>query len=216
MTVSMNALAKLVRADADRRSRFHTANGHLCLSPLDMTFALASTVLRHTTGRLLPIPWIALPAYRHLRPLARGATVFEYSSGMSTIWYAHRATRVHAVESNRDWYEKISERVASFPHVQLTHREDEESYVTSIDDTGCEAFDIISIDGSYRFQCFEYALKYLKPGGLMLIDNTDTMNNQRIVDELEVHFTPDRIRRFSGFAPGIFHPIETTICRAPD
>ena len=36
-----------------------------------------------------------------------------------------------------------------------------------------ELFDIILIDGLYRYDCSVQAAKYLRPGGMIILDNAD-------------------------------------------
>lgn len=210
----MDPLSKLIRADETRKTRLHTSNGRLCLNLPDMAYALVTAVQRRFFGRLAELPWIALPAYRYLRRHVQDQVIFEYSSGMSTLWFAKRCAEVHSVEDDPEWFERVSELVAGFPNVHLNLAHARQEYVHKIDAFPEAYFDLICIDGSHRVECFDAALPHLKPGSLLLVDNTDEASNLPIVARLTELFPAANIRRFAGYPPGNFHPTETIICRS--
>lgn len=211
----MHPLTRLWRADESRRTRFHTANGRLCLNPSDIAFALATTLLRHATGRLVRMPWIALPAYRYLRARVRGGTVFEFGSGMSTVWFGRRCEEVHSVEHDRTWCKRVRQATARYPRVDVRLCERREEYVGRIDDFPEGYFDVILIDGVHRAECHARSLSRLRAGGLLVVDNTDTAQTRPILERLPADFADGQVLRFAGFPPGNLHPVETTICVRP-
>jgi hypothetical protein len=88
--------------------------------------------------------------------------------------------------------------------------------VNKIQEFPAEYFDLISIDGSDRLACYEIAQKYLRPGGMLLIDNTDK-NRDNLGDLYQIdcrlsESTDYEIYRFTGWTHGAFFPSETTIC----
>jgi predicted O-methyltransferase YrrM len=204
----MQLVSKIVRADALRKSRFHTANGKLCLHPGEMLFATVSTVLRHATGRLLPIPWLTFPAVRYIKTLPSSTIVFEFGSGMSTSWYGKRFREVFAVEHDPEWFARIRDTVRDCANVHIALHEDRNSYVTAIDHTPHERFDMIVIDGAFRLDCLRHSLPRLKPNGVLVLDNTDV--EAEILEELAKQ--PMTVRLiFPGYAAGILHPNETMV-----
>src|SRR5690348_4410793 len=58
-----------------------------------------------------PIPWITYPAIRFLagrvEPHFR---VFEFGSGLSTLWWAQRVAHVVSVEHDPAWHRSVSKR----------------------------------------------------------------------------------------------------------
>src|SRR3954447_8579526 len=59
-----------------------------------------------------PLPWYSYPAIEYLRQLDfRTKTVFEYGSGMSTLFWASVACRVVSVEDDERWFASIAPRV---------------------------------------------------------------------------------------------------------
>ncbi len=110
--------------------------------------------------------------------------VWEYGLGASTIWYAHKAKEIYGVDSNTQWLSAVLDRLKELGKTgrfQLAntafHTEHEAMlhytnsiYMTDVCVSG-DLFDIVVIDGLYRDECIPHALKYLKPGGELIIDN---------------------------------------------
>lgn len=158
----MTLWSKIIRAgDERRKTRLHTPNGVLCLNIIDLFVALFSTALRIVTcgSLLMPIPWIALPAVRFIGKHLEGKVIFEYGSGMSTIWYTKRAKAVYAVEDDLFWHKKIASALYSCKNTSIIFANSKQDYICAIDKPDVESFDIIQIDGSFRESCFEYAQK---------------------------------------------------------
>ncbi|MBL8295584.1 MAG: class I SAM-dependent methyltransferase [Bryobacterales bacterium] len=152
-------------------------------------------------------------AFRYLRRnLPHGARVFEWSSGTSTIWFERHCAEVVSVEDNEEWYRFVAQRVSK---ARLSCREGEQ-YVQAIAEFPERYFDLISIDGSHRLACYQLALRHLKPGGILLIDNTDkdqlTRGEMWQLDSQIGQNSEFEVLRFPGWIHGTWAPIETTIC----
>lgn len=122
-----------------------------------------------------PIPWITYPAMEYLSGLNfSGRRIFEYGAGASTLWWAGRAANVVSVESDREWIRKLQPGLPS--NCQLIFRDgasDLKSYVDAMEGQ----FDCIVVDGlgsdGARYACCRKALEHLKPGGVIILDNSD-------------------------------------------
>lgn len=117
------------------------------------------------------IPWFTYPAIEYLRQLDFSAkTVFEFGAGHSTIFWSNQAARFVSVENSPAWYERIRARVG--PNVELHLVEAPEDYSRLL--TGrSELFDVIVVDGIERQACCIAAINKLRPGGLIILDNSD-------------------------------------------
>ena len=118
-----------------------------------------------------PIPWYSYPAIEYIKQLDfSDKTIFEYGSGNSTMFWARRCKKLVSVEDNQQWYNKIR---AKLPYnVEYSLFNEKEKYANSIDNYP-EKFDIIIIDGSYRYECSAKALENLKDDGFIILDNSD-------------------------------------------
>jgi len=120
-----------------------------------------------------PIPWFTYPAIDFLAQFDYSdKEVFEYGSGYSTLFWSKRAKNVVAVESYKEWYEKIKQEVGSNVSMLLSSN-DRHEYAEQIEKYGL--FDIIVIDGigESRVLCAELAKKHLRKGGMIILDNSD-------------------------------------------
>jgi hypothetical protein len=119
----------------------------------------------------MPIPWYTYPAYEYLRQLDfSDKIVFEWSSGNSSLWWAEMARQVISIEHNKEWYDKIRKRKKLNQEILLHINKDD--YVNAIRD-GDTLHDVIIIDGIHRESCTRIAFNFLKPGGMIIFDNSD-------------------------------------------
>lgn len=220
MAKRQGKLWKLLHADAGRKTRFHTLSGQLVLSP-DMLSALGTTMGRRLFGHYTSLPWLTYPAVRFLDKRLRERRLFEFGSGTSTKWFGERCSEVYSVENNRAWFAKIGARLNSISNVRLKFAESDTEVVAEIASTG-KTFDAIVIDcqpvdksgpylGSddFRVACLRAAIACASDDCLFIVDNTDAM--AELSREVGRLFAGRQVRRFPGWAPGIFHPNETTI-----
>lgn len=204
----MNAMARLIRADKTRKTRFHTSNGHLCLSPSQFLKALATTLGRIVLHKYSAVPWLTFPAITYLELRISGRRVFEFGSGMSTLWFAGRCEQVISVETDSEWYRMVRERSRNMQNVRIIHRTSKEDQVRAISICGGK-FGLILVDGPHRCQCLEQVRSYLDVGGLLVVDDTDTAPG--LAAKAKELFWDSRIMVFRGWASGNLHPHETTI-----
>lgn len=219
----MNVFQKILKADAGRKSRFHTSRGDFCGSFPDFCVSAFTTADRHWRGRLANLPWLTFPAIRHIREQLEGRRLFEYGSGKSTAWYAARCTEVFSVETDASWYAKILGELQGQPNAHLILAKNAGEAVDAIGAIGGQ-FDAIvidsqisqptdldrqSIDDQHRVACLRRALQFASSDCLFIIDNTDV--NINLTKEISAQFREQDILKFPGWAPGLLHPIETTV-----
>lgn len=117
------------------------------------------------------IPWYTYPAIEYLSSFDfSNCDVFEYGSGNSSLYWASRARSICSVEDNQEWFEII--RKKKIFNQTILYRGEQFDYVKALCDQG-KLFEIIIIDGNWRMQCVAEAIKYLKTGGFIILDNSD-------------------------------------------
>lgn len=156
---------------------------HLVRQPGD--FVTAFEWVSGRDGRLVDAraPWWPRRAIAEVaRRLPNGATVFEYGGGGSTLWLEDRGARVTTVEHDREWHDVLRTRVAATttllfrppaPTGTLASDSAEgffDEYVASV---GEGPYDLVIVDGRCRVACVEAAYERVKPGGLLLLDDSD-------------------------------------------
>lgn len=121
-----------------------------------------------------PVPWYTYPAIEYLRQLDFGdSSVFEYGSGQSTLFWAAKAARVVSVEDDENWHAALAGRVPD--NCELILEPDLSIYPDVIH--RYREFDLIVVDGAARgrtrLKCSHAAVSHLRPGGLIILDNSD-------------------------------------------
>ena len=164
-------------------------------------------------------PWLTFRAIEWLEAnLSPGMRVFEYGSGGSTVFFANRVGAVVSVEHDPEWHARTSKAIsargirnctyllrpptpAAEPRVASTDRMyegmDFGEYVSAIDAYPDASFDLVSVDGRSRAACVRAALPKTKPGGLILLDNSDRPEYGAAMAAL----APYRRRDFGGITP---------------
>lgn len=151
-----------------------------------------------------PTPWFSYPAIEYLKGLDLSKmTVFEYGSGNSTLFWSKYSAGVTSIENNTKWFNLTSKKLKSNKNSQLILEKNKIKYINSINRNKTR-YNIIVIDGEYRFECSQEAIKRLKLGGFIILDNSEWFTKIR-----------DHLRKqnlieidFSGFGP--INPYTTT------
>lgn len=135
-------------------------------------------------------PWVHVDAVNFLfQNIKKSHTGFEFGSGSSTFWFSKFTKKIFSVESDEEWYKKTSEKRDEFDiknidislvvcpmlkiwDIDTEIGEDYEKYSNEILKAG-KKFDYISIDGVARSLCIKKSIDLLKPGGYLIIDNSE-------------------------------------------
>ena len=152
--------------------------------------------LRHRNQSPLDLrqPWMTFTAVAWLSAQIRPDwSVFEYGSGGSTLFFADRVGRVISVEHDEEWAASMQPALATCRDVveyrlvpptcgSLAPRissarynrptADFADYVATVRDYPKHSFDLIIVDGRGRVACLEACRDRLKPGGIVVLDNS--------------------------------------------
>ncbi len=184
--------------------------------PGDLLLWLRTMLLR---GRPLshPVPWLTFDATRAIcAALPLDARVFEFGAGNSTVFWARRTASVFSVEDNAGWMEMLNAKLKALriANTHLVHATDKPSYVGTIDAWPDEHFDMVIVDGAFRRECAAAAVRHIKPGGLLVVDNTDWhWFRTEPIEGIPPHWER---RAYPGYAPMMGHKSETTVFRRID
>lgn len=119
-----------------------------------------------------PVPWYTYACTEWLSQLDLSALeVFEYGSGNSTRWWAERCRALTSVEHDPVWHGKVAQLLP--PDVRYLLEPAVSDYVQSCDGE----YDIVIVDGVYRYDCALHAMRHLREGGVIIVDNADWMWN---------------------------------------
>ena len=162
------------------------------------------------------IPWLTYDAINYLNSLiTKDMDIFEYGCGNSTIFYAQRCKSVVAVEHHLKWSDLLKEKSKNLPceiiYMEIPKNKKDrkakhkEAYSAVINNYG--SFDMIIVDGLFRNDCIAKALYKIKPGGHIIVDNSDrNYSGQTLLDKYEK-------LEFFGAGPHNNYKWKTTIWR---
>lgn len=176
----------------------------ICLKILESDYGYKNSIETQSSvdGKGNPIPWFAYPAIEYIKQLDLSEKViFEYGSGNSTLFWETRAKRVMSIEHDEKWFNKMKTLVSPSTELKLISDNSYPDEILKID----ENFDVIIIDGRCRYDCATAAVKKLKNGGIIILDDSDWFpNTTRVLREANLIQVD-----LSGFAPINLH-IHTT------
>jgi len=167
--------------------------------------------------------------------LQPGMAAFEYGSGGSTLWLAKRVGCLTSVEHDRAWYEAVQDALARHDVANCTlalHEPDPalpavagssaygsqvipatfEAYVRAVENVPDESLDLVLIDGRSRSAAVDAARNKVKPGGALVLDDSDRERYQPAQQRLHGW----RRKRFRGVKPFVVKPAETTVWLKPE
>ena len=198
-----------------RAGRFHTVRGPMGLSGW-LRYPTAWWWARR--GRTPERPWIVPASIGWLhRRIRSGWSILELGSGRSTVWFARRSGSVISLEDNEYWYPQTKERLeeAGLFNVDLRLRP-VEHFPAEVAELPDDAFDLVVIDfleapAVTRIDVLKPALNKVRPGGLLLLDDSDRPGYAEAFDLL----ADWRFRRFTGVKDEWPEACETGIFRRP-
>ena len=181
------------------------------------------------------LPWLTYEAVEWLENyLTREKTVFEYGSGGSTLFMVKRAGKVVSVEHDREWFQWVKKKleaerysnydyflfmpqkynrkgkhnIQSFRSTEPIYKDQWfQKYVKSIDHFPDVFFDLVIVDGRARTSCARQAIKKIKPGGFLMLDNSEREIYIPVFNDLKNCKRID----FYGLGNYNFYPWQTSI-----
>lgn len=212
----MNYLLKLVKANVNHKTRFHTERGDLM--PFRAFLRIPMALLNRITGKCKIQPWIVPEAIYWLKQnMGKEWQVFEFGCGWSTIWYAKHCYKIVSIEDNQNWYDIVKQRILKQKvqncDLRMVKLDDFITGITSFPDA---YFDLVIVDSSeviktLRIDAVKAAMLKVKPGGYILLDDSDRPQYESVPKYLRGWVA----QSFVGVKPIPLMAIETTIFQRP-
>lgn len=136
-------------------------------------------------------PWIHDNVVKFLENnINKDTKILEFGSGYSTIFFQNYTDNLISIEHNKKWYDKIKQSLNN----KVTYILKEIDYISKpcLDKKFYDSnninellnfivpenyFDIIFVDGIHRVNCVEGTYKYLKKGGILILDDSNRIDN---------------------------------------
>jgi len=124
-------------------------------------------------------PWLTKDAVDLLDDLLKPTDIgVEFGSGRSTKWFHARLKKLHSVEHDKSWFEKVkADNEASIRDKSLTYNfmesvEANQAYIANFVDN---TIDFALVDGAWRDVCALEIVPKLTRGGLLVVDNVNVI-----------------------------------------
>lgn len=170
-------------------------------------------------------PWWPYSVARSIaQELKPGASVFEYGGGGSTLWLEDRGCLVTTIEHDPGWYEQLVTVVGPSTTVRLVPAAANgsltstaapgrffDAYVAAVDELPPDSQDLVIVDGRARVACVMAAMRRVRPGGLLLLDDSERQEYEPARRALQAWTATT----FTGLKPGGLFESETTVWRRP-
>lgn len=157
------------------------------------------------------LPWYTYPAIDFLRfRNFQSRSILEFGGGQSSVWWAKRARNVLTLEGDPAWFERIRTQMPENVKLVLVPMPDVRTNVEAVarvlETQENPRFDVAVIDGLYRREMVDFALKYRSADGVVICDNSDGYGfHERLQDS-----GLSRVD-FHGNAPGLALPNVTSM-----
>jgi hypothetical protein len=177
-------------------------------------------------------PWLTYDAIGFLEQyLAPGMRIFEWGAGGSTLFLSRRASEGVSIEHDDAWATAVARRVdgrrwrvqcippAARPDPRYASQDPDHrarsfaDYVQAIAACSDGTLDLVLVDGRARVACVRQALAKVKPGGVLVLDNSDRPEYAEALALLDG--AGWRRQDFAGPAPYCFAFSRTTVWRRP-
>lgn len=184
-------------------------------------------------------PWLPYQATRFIDRCCKLERVFEYGMGGSTLFFYNHLHNIELVSVDHDptWYLAVLEKLGANCQVATTFQSfilppvpgdigpdkanpdhyksgstelgpcNFREYASAIDRLGL--FDLILVDGMARASCLKHAVSHVKPGGVLVLDNTDDNRSYYLQNTL-AYFTDWERIDFFGYGPILDYPWRCT------
>ena len=157
------------------------------------------------------LPWYTYPCINFLKfRNFEDKIILEFGGGQSTLWWAKKAKHVVTFEGDKKWYEKIKAKIPSNVDLHLVTMESPSACIEQINDIlrskPYSVYDVIIIDGLYRYEIIDIARKVMPETGVIICDNAEGYRLYKGFKESDLNRVD-----FFGYAPGVILPHCTSI-----
>ena len=127
-------------------------------------------------------PWFCPESIEFISSLLKPDwVIFETGCGSSTIWFSNRVKKVISFEHTELFYKKIKKLIEDKKIENIDLRLNPNYPEEGILGFGKDEFDFVSIDGRGRVKSIKTILSFLKPGGYLLLNNSERIRYEQAV-----------------------------------
>jgi len=135
---------------------------------------------------LNPEPWIATGAVAFLEKFLGGIKeprILEFGSGCSTLFFAEFTSNLISVEHSPKWHDLMQQALRQ-RNLKVDLRLISHNYYEVCQKFSPNYFDLIIIDGKYRMACLQAARSIVRPGGVIMLDDSNMREKYEVANEI--------------------------------
>jgi predicted O-methyltransferase YrrM len=128
------------------------------------------------------VPLLTEPARQFLDAFIHPAmNVLEFGAGGSTVWFSRRC-RLTTIEPSPEWMDEVRRFVN--PERWTAVLADRPYYEDAHSFGDPDSFDLVLVDGRDRVECCRVSIPLIKPGGILMLDNSERERYAEVGDVL--------------------------------
>jgi predicted O-methyltransferase YrrM len=121
--------------------------------------------------------------------------IFEWGGGGSTLFFLKKGCRVTTVESSAEWVQELEQQIRALGpaarsrwdlrFVAIADNNDPAvpKYIGQVADGA--PWDLVMVDGWSRMKCLLEGMSYVKPGGVLVLDNANQKQFDSVPDVMK-------------------------------
>ncbi len=158
-----------------------------------------------------PLPWYTYSCLDFLKNRSYAdKIILEFGGGQSTLWWAKRAKHVVTLEGDEAWYTKIKKSMPANVDLHYVSLESPSVCIAQVDEVlrskPYPTYDVIIIDGLYRYEMIDIARRLMAENGMIICDNAEGYGFYDGFKESGLNRVD-----FFGNVPGVILPHATSI-----
>jgi len=150
------------------------------------------------------LPWINPEAINIFEQLLLPSSDIgiEFGSGNSTVWYAKKVKKLISIEDNKGWFNNVNEQLkrqginnVEYLFKSSSYIEDskESEYFNFIEIQLDDSLDFVVVDGNFRDIIALSAIKKIKRGGIIFLDDSQRYLSQKTFSPHSINGNKDKM-----------------------
>lgn len=140
---------------------------------------------------IIPKPWLIPEVINFLQSYLNqnsNPKILEFGSGCSTAFFAQylgEQGELVSIEHNRVWYAQVQAYLNQHNYQkQVQLRLVTNNYYLECHKFPANYFDLVFIDAKDRMACLQAAREIVKPGGILMLDDSQMREKYKIADQI--------------------------------
>lgn len=156
--------------------------------------------MKITDPLIKPCLWLTPPVTEFVTKLLTSITnakVLEFGAGCSTAFFAQYTTNLISIEHSAKWHQVVQDYLIK-NKLQVDLRLVISNYYQECDNLPTNYFDLILIDGQHRMNCLRAARSLIKPGGVIILDDSQMRAKYLIANDIMQDWPQTQVTGIKG------------------